>query len=208
MATTTTAKKNRRLASGSLAVMAAGFAATIPFPGGAAGPLHAGFEAGVIGGLADWFAVTALFRHPLGIPIPHTALLPRNRKKMSEGIVRVVQDRLLAKESIIEKLSQVELAAQLLPAVRNALKSAVYSERLPYYLEQAIRGIDTDKVVPLLSGEIRAQSSALICLRCCVSLLIKQPRMEQTSGSSICFWSERRPGRGLKDFGGSWAHLP
>ena len=153
--TTTTAKKNRRLASGSLAVMAAGFAATIPFPGGAAGLLHAGFEAGVIGGLADWFAVTALFRHPLGIPIPHTALLPRNRKKMSEGIVRVVQDRLLAKESIIEKLSQVELAAQLLPAVRNALKSAVYSERLPYYLEQAIRGIDTDKVVPLLSGEIR-----------------------------------------------------
>ncbi|MFC5653158.1 DUF445 domain-containing protein [Paenibacillus solisilvae] len=155
MATTTSAKKNRRLAGGSLAVMAAGFAATLPFPGGASGLLHSGFEAGVIGGLADWFAVTALFRHPLGIPIPHTALLPRNRKKMSEGIVAVVQNRLLAKESIIEKLSQIELAAQLLPAVRNALKSTVYSERLPYYLEQALRGIDTDKVVPLVSGEIR-----------------------------------------------------
>ncbi|BBH22879.1 hypothetical protein Back11_42240 [Paenibacillus baekrokdamisoli] len=152
---TTTAKKNRRLASGSLAVMAAGFAATLPFPNGVSGLLHAGFEAGVIGGLADWFAVTALFRHPLGIPIPHTALLPKNRKKMSEGIVRVVQDRLLAKESMIEKLAQVQLAAQLLPAVRNALKSAVYSDRLPYFLEQAIRGVDTDKLVPFVSSEIR-----------------------------------------------------
>ena len=36
-----------------------------------------GFEAGLVGGLADWFAVTALFRHPMGIPIPHTALLPK-----------------------------------------------------------------------------------------------------------------------------------
>ncbi|MEE1694085.1 DUF445 family protein, partial [Klebsiella pneumoniae] len=36
-------------------------------------------EAGMVGGLADWFAVTALFRHPLGLPIPHTAIIPRNK---------------------------------------------------------------------------------------------------------------------------------
>ena len=92
------------------------------FPVGLTGLLSFGFEAGVIGGLADWFAVTALFRHPLGIPIPHTALLPKNRKKMSEGIVTVVQNRLLAKESMFDKLAQVKIAAQLLPVVRQALK--------------------------------------------------------------------------------------
>src|SRR5262245_36153707 len=42
----------------------------------------AGFEAALVGGLADWFAVTALFRHPLGIPIPHTAIIPHRRGKI------------------------------------------------------------------------------------------------------------------------------
>ncbi|SEO36931.1 DUF445 domain-containing protein [Paenibacillus sp. OV219] len=154
-------RKNKQLANISLGIMAAGFAATIPFKDGALGLLHVGFEAGVIGGLADWFAVTALFRHPLGIPIPHTALLPRNRKKMSDGIVRVLEDRLLAKESMIEKLNQLDLAEQLLPPLRHALQSAVYSERLPQLLESALCSIPADKVVPLLSGEIRAAAARI-----------------------------------------------
>ncbi|REE86431.1 uncharacterized membrane-anchored protein YjiN (DUF445 family) [Paenibacillus taihuensis] len=154
-------RKNKQIANISLGIMAAGFAATIPFKDGALGLLHVGFEAGVIGGLADWFAVTALFRHPLGIPIPHTALLPRNRKKMSDGIVRVLEERLLAKESMIEKLNQLDLAEQLLPPLRHALQSAVYSERLPELLETALRSIPADKVVPLLSGEIRSVAARI-----------------------------------------------
>lgn len=154
-------RKNKQIANISLGVMAAGFAATIPFKDGALGLLHVGFEAGVIGGLADWFAVTALFRHPLGIPIPHTALLPRNRKKMSDGIVRVLEDRLLAKESMIEKLNKLDLAEQLLPPLRHALQSAVYSERLPALLETALRSIPADKVVPLLAGEIRSAAARI-----------------------------------------------
>ncbi|MBP3965438.1 DUF445 domain-containing protein [Paenibacillus lignilyticus] len=149
-------RKNKHIANISLGVMATGFAATIPFSGAGLSLLHVGFEAGVIGGLADWFAVTALFRHPLRIPIPHTALLPRNRKKMSDGIVRVLEDRLLAKESMIEKLRQIELAKQLLPALRQAAHSAVHSERLPHLLEGALRAIELEKLVPVLSGEIRS----------------------------------------------------
>lgn len=149
-------KKNKQIANISLGAMAAGFAATLPFRSDGVSLLHAGFEAGVIGGLADWFAVTALFRHPLGIPIPHTALLPRNRKKMSEGIVRVLEDRLLAKDSMLEKLQQFELAKQLVPALRGGLRTAVYSERLPGLLESAMRSVDAERVVPLLSAEISA----------------------------------------------------
>ena len=71
-------KEAKYIATVSLGVMGAGFLATLPAPVSSTvwGTfLQGGFEAGVVGGLADWFAVSALFRHPLGIPIPHTALI-------------------------------------------------------------------------------------------------------------------------------------
>ena len=45
-------------------------------------------EAAMVGGLADWFAVTALFRHPLGLPIPHTAIIPRNKDRIGETLAQ------------------------------------------------------------------------------------------------------------------------
>jgi uncharacterized membrane-anchored protein YjiN (DUF445 family) len=65
----------------------------------------AGFEAAMVGGIADWFAVTALFRHPLGIPIPHTALVVERRDKLVDGIVDTVQDEWLSPEVIGAKLA-------------------------------------------------------------------------------------------------------
>ena len=59
-------------------------------------------EAAMVGGLADWFAVTALFRHPLGLPIPHTAVIP-NRKASSAQPGRVRQENFLASEVVTEK---------------------------------------------------------------------------------------------------------
>src|SRR5881392_1577188 len=56
------------------------------------GYVQAGAEASMVGGVADWFAVTALFRHPLGVPIPHTALIVERRDKLVDGIVDTVQD--------------------------------------------------------------------------------------------------------------------
>ncbi|MGB3892347.1 MAG: DUF445 family protein, partial [Priestia megaterium] len=68
--TTNPKKKSKHLAVISLAIMGVGFVATMPFGDSIWGRLlQGGFEAGLVGGLADWFAVTALFRHPLGIPI-------------------------------------------------------------------------------------------------------------------------------------------
>src|SRR4029077_20244219 len=54
--------------------------------------LAAGFEAATVGALADWFAVTALFRHPLGLPIPHTAIIPTRRAKIVESIANIVEN--------------------------------------------------------------------------------------------------------------------
>ncbi|WP_264784642.1 DUF445 domain-containing protein, partial [Asaia bogorensis] len=52
--------------------------------------LRSGARAGVVGGIADWFAVTALFRHPLGLPIPHTAVLPRQQPRLARALGRFV----------------------------------------------------------------------------------------------------------------------
>ncbi len=68
-------------------------------------------EAALVGGLADWFAVTALFRRPLGWPF-HTALIPRNRAKVIEGIKHLVEENLLSSELIEAKISEIHPTRQ------------------------------------------------------------------------------------------------
>src|SRR5499426_3956880 len=67
-------------------------------------------EAGIVGGLADWFAVTALFRHPLGIPIPHTALIPANWQLMAARVGTMVGDRVLTTEYVTREIAEVDVA--------------------------------------------------------------------------------------------------
>jgi uncharacterized membrane-anchored protein YjiN (DUF445 family) len=67
-------------------------------------------EAGIVGGLADWFAVTALFRRPLGLPIPHTALIPANWELMAVRVGTMVGDRVLSKEYVTSEVARVDIA--------------------------------------------------------------------------------------------------
>ena len=80
-------------------------------------------EAGVVGGLADWFAVTALFRHPLGIPIPHTALIPANWQLMAARVGGMVGGRILTTEYVTREISGVDVAS-LLAQVAERVKPA------------------------------------------------------------------------------------
>jgi uncharacterized membrane-anchored protein YjiN (DUF445 family) len=70
-------------------------------------------EAGVVGGLADWFAVTALFRHPLGLPIPHTALVPANWELLAQRVGTMVGDRVLTTSYVTEEIGRLDLAGRL-----------------------------------------------------------------------------------------------
>lgn len=70
-------------------------------------------EAAMVGALADWFAVTALFRHPLGIPIPHTAVIPRSKDRIGEGLGRFVEENFLAPQIVAEKIRSTDLAGSL-----------------------------------------------------------------------------------------------
>ena len=70
-------------------------------------------EAAMVGALADWFAVTALFKHPLGLPIPHTAIIPKRKNDIGEGLGEFVQSNFLTGEVVAEKLSSVEVSKRL-----------------------------------------------------------------------------------------------
>ena len=64
------------------------------------GYVRATAEAAIVGGLADWFAVTALFRHPMGIPIPHTAIIPARKDRIGRTLGRFVENNFLSREVI------------------------------------------------------------------------------------------------------------
>ena len=75
--------------------------------------VRAGSQAGVVGGLADWFAVTALFRHPLGLPIPHTAILPRRKDQLGQALGRFMVEHFLTEEEILRLLERADLPGAL-----------------------------------------------------------------------------------------------
>src|SRR3546814_1606148 len=71
------------------------------------GFLRAFAEAAMVGGLADWFAVTALFRHPLGLPIPHTAIIPRNKDRIGDSLATFLQSNFLRSEEHTSELQSL-----------------------------------------------------------------------------------------------------
>jgi uncharacterized membrane-anchored protein YjiN (DUF445 family) len=77
------------------------------------GWLKAFSEAAMVGGIADWFAVVALFRHPLGIPIPHTALIPSNKDKIGVNLGNFVSDEFLTREKLEVKIEQFNVATKV-----------------------------------------------------------------------------------------------
>ncbi len=85
---------------------------------GGAAPVWIGYaaaaaEAGMVGALADWFAVTALFRHPLGLKIPHTAIIKRKKDQLGEGLGSFVRENFLSPEVVETKLRDAEIASRL-----------------------------------------------------------------------------------------------
>src|SRR6185503_1538909 len=77
------------------------------------GAIRAFAEAALVGGLADWFAVTALFRRPLGLPIPHTAIVPSRKNEIGRALARFIRDHFLVREAVERRLRRANLAARL-----------------------------------------------------------------------------------------------
>lgn len=107
--------RSRRLATGLLLAMASLFllmrALETRHPG--LGYVRAFAEAALVGGLADWFAVTALFRHPLGLKIPHTAIIPNNRDRLADSVADFLRHNFLTRRVVADEMARHDLAGLL-----------------------------------------------------------------------------------------------
>ncbi|WP_101524960.1 DUF445 domain-containing protein [Nocardioides houyundeii] len=77
------------------------------------GFVNAGAEASMVGAIADWFAVTALFKHPLGIPVPHTALIPKRKDELGRGLEEFVGENFLQEDIIRERVAHASISARV-----------------------------------------------------------------------------------------------
>ncbi len=107
-------RRMRALALSLLVLAAIIFLATLRLPhDGFWGYVNTGSEAAMVGALADWFAVTALFRHPLGLPIPHTAIIPKRKNEIGRNLQEFVTENFLTEEIARERLAASQVSQRL-----------------------------------------------------------------------------------------------
>jgi uncharacterized membrane-anchored protein YjiN (DUF445 family) len=114
------------------------------------GYVQAGAEASMVGGVADWFAVTALFRHPLGIPIPHTALIVERKDQFAATLGRFVQENFLNAEVLASRISSASLVPRLsawLTDEANAARVAGHAAELVVRAADTLREEDVQRVL-------------------------------------------------------------
>ncbi len=155
-------KESKKIARYSLIIMGIGFLTTLPFQGSIwLNLLRGGFEAGLVGGLADWFAVTALFRHPLGLRIPHTALLPNNRNKITDALVSTLKKDWLSKESIQEKVKHIQFSEKLISTLEIEIQTDRFTKGLIQLIKQTIGSIEVERISPFVKKQIISSLSRI-----------------------------------------------
>ena len=125
----------------------------------AIGFVRAFAEAAMVGGLADWFAVTALFRHPMGLPIPHTAIIPRNKDRIGDTLASFLKDNFLISRLVAQRMRHVDLAS----GIGRFLQSPSGGEgRIKFgasrLLGDAIASLDKDRLGTLFKGAVKKQA--------------------------------------------------
>jgi uncharacterized membrane-anchored protein YjiN (DUF445 family) len=145
----------RLVATALLAAMVALFAATYFMPPGhAAEAVRAFAEAAVVGGLADWFAVTALFRRPLGLPIPHTAIIPARKNDIGRALARFIRDHFLVREAVLRRLESAELTKRFGTWLEDPNNSARVARDVAGAFDWMLRASD--------GGELRGALGAVL----------------------------------------------
>ncbi len=160
-------RRAKSLATGLLLAAAAVFILVQPaVQSGAAwaGYVAAAAEAGMIGGLADWFAVTALFRHPLGLPIPHTALIPTRKDALGASLGEFVGDNFLAPAVVRRRILDVDVAGRFGGWLCDPLHARRVTDELATVLRGAIEVLRDDDVravaESVIGQRVRATSVA------------------------------------------------
>jgi uncharacterized membrane-anchored protein YjiN (DUF445 family) len=149
-------RRNRVIATALLALMAALFIATVlvPQPGFWILLVRATAEASVVGALADWFAVTAIFRHPLGLPIPHTAIVPKNKDRIGEGLATFIEHNFLTPEIVRAKLRSIDLARLLADWLASPATADAVALRLVRMMPHLLAAIDAREFQQFIAASL------------------------------------------------------
>ncbi|MEO6821925.1 MAG: DUF445 domain-containing protein, partial [Candidatus Nanopelagicales bacterium] len=153
-------RQAKTVASGLLVLAAVVFLAVRPAErAGAtwAGYVSAAAEAAMIGGLADWFAVTALFRRPLGLPIPHTALIPTRKDALGESLGGFVGDNFLSVQVVRRRLEDADVVGRLALWVSRPDNAARVTAEAANVIKGALEVLRDDDVRAVAEEAIRAR---------------------------------------------------
>jgi uncharacterized membrane-anchored protein YjiN (DUF445 family) len=112
-------------------------------------------EAAMVGALADWFAVVALFRHPLGVPIPHTAIIPNKKETIAESLAEFIRDKFLATESLLAKMRELNPAERLSAYLMSRDNADGLALGLSRIASETINFIDDRRVRRILLATLR-----------------------------------------------------
>jgi uncharacterized membrane-anchored protein YjiN (DUF445 family) len=148
----------KRQATGALVVVTVGFLATLPFHGTTVEYLRAAAEASMVGGLADWFAVTALFRHPLGIPIPHTAVIPERKDQFGLTLGEFVQRNFLSSDTIAERVRTARVAERAAAWLADPGNAANVAGRIADAAAWGVDLVEDEEVHAAMESVVRRQA--------------------------------------------------
>ena len=124
------------------------------------GPIRAMSEAAMVGALADWFAVTALFRHPMGIPIPHTAIVPNRKDRIGLSLGGFVQNNFLSRELIASKLQAIGVSRRIAEWLKEPANARKVSTHASKALAGTVQVLRDDDVQDLLDRSVIARIRA------------------------------------------------
>lgn len=137
---------NRYKATLILIVVTIGYLISVPFNNTFIGGLiSSGFGAAMIGGFADWYGITALFRKPLGISY-RTEIIPKNRERIFEGLSSMVSDELLTKDYLKELLNEFDTSKLIIKFVANSNENSDMKELLSIISEESLTKINSEEI--------------------------------------------------------------
>jgi uncharacterized membrane-anchored protein YjiN (DUF445 family) len=125
------------------------------------GYVQAGAEASMVGGIADWFAVTALFRHPLGVPIPHTALIVERKDQFAATLGQFVQANFLSADVLAERIRSVRLVPRLAAWLANEANAARFAGHAADVVVTVAESFRDEDVQRILSAELTRAVAAV-----------------------------------------------
>ncbi|MES2934533.1 MAG: DUF445 domain-containing protein [Pseudomonadota bacterium] len=118
-------------------------------------------EAAMIGALADWFAVVALFKHPLGLPIPHTAIIPQNKVRIADNLAIFVRDKFLATDTLVEKIRGFDPAQKIASWLSHGSNAELFADKILAMVLNGLDFIDDVRVQNALRGAVQQRLQEL-----------------------------------------------